>query len=44
MKRRQREAAEKYDLNAEVLETQTREIAKAKGISEEAAATMAVAN
>lgn len=38
------EAAEKYDLNAEVLETQTREIAKAKGISEEAAATMAVAN
>lgn len=38
------EAAEKYDLNAEVLETQTKEIAKAKGISEEAAATMAVAN
>lgn len=38
------EAAEKYDLNAEVLETQTREIANAKGISEEAAATMAIAN
>lgn len=38
------EAAQKYDLNAEVLETQTREIANAKGISEEAAATMAVAN
>ena len=38
------EAAEKYGLNAEVLETQTREIANAKGISEEAAATMAVAN
>lgn len=38
------EAAEKYDLNADVLETQTREIANAKGISEEAAATMAIAN
>lgn len=38
------EAAEKYDLNADVLETQTQEIAKAKGVSEEAAAVMAVAN